>query len=353
MESPELREIRRFEQAAFPRAGSGPRRREATVTACCPRAHCLVSGEAVATFPRSCVRRRPSRPRSPPRRRTRSGCAGWRFPDLPVRWDAQVLRYLDYFKNDPKGHAIMAGWLRRSGRYRELFEKVLVREGLPKDLMYVAMVESGFDTGARSRVGAGGIWQFMPGAARAYGLEVSYWVDARRDPERAVDAAARYLKDLLRPVRILVPGVRRVQRRVRVRAAVNHVVQHERLLGADPARGGVALGIDAVRAEDPGSGDRGPQPGRVRFRGRDRRCTVRVRKGGRAAGDGAGDRRPRRRNEARGDRGPESGLDSRPHTTRPQHRRRPPAAGHGVDVRGELRQNARRRQGRDCRVALW
>ena len=58
------------------------------------------------------------------------------------------------------------------------------------------MVESGFDTGARSRVGAGGIWQFMPGAARAYGLEVSYWVDARRDPERAVDAAARYLKDL-------------------------------------------------------------------------------------------------------------------------------------------------------------
>ena len=90
----------------------------------------------------------------------------------------------------------MSGWVRRAGRYRELFEKVLVREGLPKDLLYVAMVESGFDTGARSRVGAGGIWQFMPGAARAYGLEVSYWVDARRDPQRAVDAAARYLKDL-------------------------------------------------------------------------------------------------------------------------------------------------------------
>jgi membrane-bound lytic murein transglycosylase D len=67
---------------------------------------------------------------------------------------------------------------------------------LPRDLVYVAMVESGFDTGARSRVGAGGVWQFMPGAARAYGMEVSYWVDTRCDPERAADAAARYLKDL-------------------------------------------------------------------------------------------------------------------------------------------------------------
>ena len=58
------------------------------------------------------------------------------------------------------------------------------------------MIESGFDTGARSRVGAGGVWQFMPGAARAYGLEVSYWLDARCDPEQSADAAARYLKDL-------------------------------------------------------------------------------------------------------------------------------------------------------------
>ncbi len=58
------------------------------------------------------------------------------------------------------------------------------------------MVESGFDAGATSRRSAGGVWQFMPGAARAYGLEVSHWVDARRDPDRAAEAAARLLKDL-------------------------------------------------------------------------------------------------------------------------------------------------------------
>src|SRR5205085_4560564 len=101
-----------------------------------------------------------------------------------------------YFKNDPKGRAVMANWLRRAARYRELFDAAFVRQGLPRDLICVAMVESSFDNGARSRVGAGGIWQFMPGAARAYGLEVSYWTDARRDPERAMEAAARYLKDL-------------------------------------------------------------------------------------------------------------------------------------------------------------
>ena len=122
-------------------------------------------------------------------RPTRTGCARSSCPSFPVRWDAQVLRYLDYFKNDPKGRAVMSSWLRRAGRYRELFDKALARHGLPRDLFYLAMIESGFETGARSRVGAGGVWQFMPGAARAYGLEVSYWIDARRDPERAAEAA--------------------------------------------------------------------------------------------------------------------------------------------------------------------
>jgi membrane-bound lytic murein transglycosylase D len=190
-ETPELRELRRFEEQAFPRSGA-------------PRPP---AGDAPA----------PTLPGSwggsgdvPPEVRSPAPPAGsaatpapdsdWlralKLPDFPVRWDPQVLRYLDYFKTDPKGRAVMSSWLRRAGRYRELFDKVLARHGLPRDLFYLAMIESGFESAARSRVGAGGIWQFMPGAARAYGLEVSYWIDGRRDPERAADAAARYLKDL-------------------------------------------------------------------------------------------------------------------------------------------------------------
>ena len=197
-ETPELREIRRFEEQAFPKPGGPETTTPGRSNEGAPAPSALPgewggSGDVPAEVrsPQSAARVDGTAP--PP---DSEWLRSLKLPDLPVRWDAQVLRYLDYFKSDPKGHAVMAGWLRRAGRYRELFEKTLERQGLPKDLFYVAMVESGFDTGARSRVGAGGIWQFMPGAARAYGLEVSYWVDARRDPERAVDAAARYLKDL-------------------------------------------------------------------------------------------------------------------------------------------------------------
>jgi len=64
-----------------------------------------------------------------------------KLPDFPVRWDAQVLRYLDYFKNDPKGRSVMSNWLRRAGRYREMFDKVLVRHGLPRDIFYLEVEE--------------------------------------------------------------------------------------------------------------------------------------------------------------------------------------------------------------------
>ena len=198
-ESPELREIRRFEEQAFPKPGNPTAPPPAGREGESPMPPTSLPGEwgGSGDVPAE-VRSPPPAPRSdsaapPP---DSEWLRSLKLPELPVRWDAQVLRYLDYFKNDPKGHAVMGGWLRRAGRYRQLFERTLERQGLPKDLLYVAMVESGFDNGARSRVGAGGIWQFMPGAARAYGLEVSYWIDARRDPERAVEAAARYLKDL-------------------------------------------------------------------------------------------------------------------------------------------------------------
>jgi len=192
-ETPELRDLRRFEEQTFPRRGAAPPVGGDTAP---PPTSLPGSWGGSGDVPPEL--RSPATP--PAAGATPVPDSDWlralKLPDFPVRWEAPVLRYLDYFKNDPKGRAVMANWLRRAGRYRDLFDKVLARHGLPHDLFYLAMIESGFESGARSRVGAGGVWQFMPGAARAYGLEVSYWIDGRRDPGRAADAAARYLKDL-------------------------------------------------------------------------------------------------------------------------------------------------------------
>jgi membrane-bound lytic murein transglycosylase D len=193
-ETPELRALRRFEEQAFPKHGSPVAPTPDDAAQPLPPG---LDGQWGGTgdIPREL--RSPER--NPPPATPKAGQA-WlsqlALPDLPVRWEPQVIRYLEFFKDDPKGRSIMSTWLRRMGRYRALIERRLEEQGLPGDLIYLAMVESGFDPGATSLKSAGGVWQFIPGAARAYGLEVSHWVDARRDPDRAAEAAARMLRDL-------------------------------------------------------------------------------------------------------------------------------------------------------------
>lgn len=120
------------------------------------------------------------------------------MPDLPVRWDARVVRYLEFFKDDPRGRSMLSTWFRRSGRYRDNIKKVLRKKGLPEDLVWLAMIESGFEPSARSPVGAVGLWQFMPETGKIYGLQQDRWADMRMSLTVATEAAADFLADLHR-----------------------------------------------------------------------------------------------------------------------------------------------------------
>ena len=120
------------------------------------------------------------------------------LPALPVRWDARLVRYLTFYRDDPRGRALAAAWMRRSGRYTPLVLRALRAEGVPDDLLWVALVESGFDPAVRSPAGAAGLFQLMPDGARIYGLQVDRWLDERLDPTRASEAAAKFLSDLHR-----------------------------------------------------------------------------------------------------------------------------------------------------------
>ncbi|HOD20684.1 MAG TPA: LysM peptidoglycan-binding domain-containing protein [Polyangiaceae bacterium] len=121
-----------------------------------------------------------------------------RMPDVPVKFTSRVVQYLDFYKNDSRGRAVVAIFYRKSGRFEPMLRSVLRHHGLPEDLMWVAVVESGLNPTIYSPVGAAGLWQFMPESGRLYGLVIDRWVDERLDPVRSTHAAAMYLQDLYR-----------------------------------------------------------------------------------------------------------------------------------------------------------
>ena len=114
--------------------------------------------------------------------------------DLPLTLNSKVNYFIDFFQH--RGRSSFARWLSRSERYIPIMKEILRKEGMPEDLVYLAMIESGFTPHAVSVANAVGPWQFISGTGKRYDLKINDWIDERRDPIKSTVAAALYLKEL-------------------------------------------------------------------------------------------------------------------------------------------------------------
>ncbi len=114
--------------------------------------------------------------------------------DFPVTYNDRVRFWIKHFQTS--GHGYFKKWLERSTKYTPIIQALLKNEGLPQDLAYVAMIESGFSPFAQSHAEAVGMWQFIEATGERYGLTVNWWLDERKDYLKSTQAAIRYKKDL-------------------------------------------------------------------------------------------------------------------------------------------------------------
>lgn len=116
------------------------------------------------------------------------------FFDLPLTYNQKVSQWINHFQNNGKNW--FKSWIERSTHYMPFIQNELQQAGLPQDLAFMVMVESGFQANAISHANAVGPWQFIRPTGERYGLKVKWWLDERRDLAKSTRAAIRYIKDL-------------------------------------------------------------------------------------------------------------------------------------------------------------